>query len=257
MVKDAYYFPHDSNARNDPKIQALMSKYGYQGYGWYWAIIEILREQPEYKYPINKYTFDTFARIFQCDRNTTVEFINDCCHEFATEKSALLCMDEKNLWSESLIKRMKPIDERREKARESVYKRWNKYERNTFVEATKNDGNTSKVKESKVKESKVNSKNNIGALISEFTSNEELKTTINDFISMRNKIKKPMTERAVKMMLKKLNELSSNIETQIAILDQSITHCWQDIYPLKQDRPPDKPKSSNPFFDMLREEGKL
>ncbi len=31
--KDAYYFPHDCNARNDPKILALRSVFGAEGYG--------------------------------------------------------------------------------------------------------------------------------------------------------------------------------------------------------------------------------
>ena len=48
MSKDAYYFPHDSNARHDPKIVAMTAVYGMAGYGYYWAIIEILREQKDY-----------------------------------------------------------------------------------------------------------------------------------------------------------------------------------------------------------------
>ena len=31
--KDAYFFSHDCNARNDPKILALRSVYGAEGYG--------------------------------------------------------------------------------------------------------------------------------------------------------------------------------------------------------------------------------
>lgn len=31
--KDAYFFAHDCNARNDPKILALRSVYGAEGYG--------------------------------------------------------------------------------------------------------------------------------------------------------------------------------------------------------------------------------
>lgn len=152
-MKDAYYFPHDSNALDDPKISALISKYGFQGYGWFWAIVELLRNQPDYRYPINKYTFDTFARRLLCDRNTVVEYINDCCHEFADSNSALFCMDDEYIWSNSLLKRMSPIDIKRQKARESVRARWGN-ERNTNVIQTYNDSNTSKVKESKGKESK-------------------------------------------------------------------------------------------------------
>ena len=49
MSKDAYYFSHDSNARNDQRIMKIRMKYGIEGYGIYFGIIEILREQTDYK----------------------------------------------------------------------------------------------------------------------------------------------------------------------------------------------------------------
>jgi len=45
LSKDAYYFPHDSNARQDVKILKLRIKHGWAGYGLYWGIIEALRSQ--------------------------------------------------------------------------------------------------------------------------------------------------------------------------------------------------------------------
>ena len=59
-----------------------------------------------------------------------------------------------------------------------------------------------------------------------------------DFKEMRKKIKKPMTERAEEMLSSSLNKLSNNKIEQIAILNQSIFHCWQGVFPLK-----DKPAS--------------
>ena len=49
MSKDAYYFKHDAHARHDPKIRALINKYGLDGYGKFWVIIEMLREETTYK----------------------------------------------------------------------------------------------------------------------------------------------------------------------------------------------------------------
>lgn len=46
--KDAYYFSHDSNARQDEKIIALRMKLGWEGYGLYWALIEKLRDATNY-----------------------------------------------------------------------------------------------------------------------------------------------------------------------------------------------------------------
>lgn len=44
MAKDAFYFPHDFYARNDPKLQLLLMEHGLAGIGAYWCIVEILYE---------------------------------------------------------------------------------------------------------------------------------------------------------------------------------------------------------------------
>jgi hypothetical protein len=52
MTKDAYYFPHDSNAKDDPKCIMLIEELGLEGYGIFWVLIETLRDQPKYKAPM-------------------------------------------------------------------------------------------------------------------------------------------------------------------------------------------------------------
>ena len=82
---------------------------------------------------------------------------------------------------------------------------------------------------------------------------EGVQSAFNDFAKMRKtKLKKPMTDNAVKRMLNKLNSLSTDESIQIAILNQSEDNCWLDIYPLKTDKPKQQ-KSSNPFLDMVEE----
>lgn len=71
--------------------------------------------------------------------------------------------------------------------------------------------------------------------ITGYTQNEELQNALKAFVQMRSFIKKPMTEYALKLMLKKLDELGNNDTTKIAILNQSITHNWQGIFPLKNE----------------------
>ena len=71
--------------------------------------------------------------------------------------------------------------------------------------------------------------------IAEYTGNEELQNALKAFVQMRSFIKKPMTEYALKLMLKKLDELGNNDMTKIGILNQSITHNWQGIFPLKNE----------------------
>src|SRR5271156_3592816 len=52
MAKESYYFKHDRNARNDIKVVKLRRKYKLEGYGAFFALLEILSEQEEYKLPI-------------------------------------------------------------------------------------------------------------------------------------------------------------------------------------------------------------
>lgn len=82
---------------------------------------------------------------------------------------------------------------------------------------------------------------------------KNVRSAFDDFAKMRKtKLKKPMTDNAVKRMLNKLNSLSTDESIQIAILNQSEDNCWLDIYPLKTDKPKQQ-KSSNPFLDMVEE----
>ena len=52
MSKDAFYFSHDSNARNDLKCMRLRRLCGMAGYGLYWCVIEMLRDASEFRLPL-------------------------------------------------------------------------------------------------------------------------------------------------------------------------------------------------------------
>lgn len=44
MHKNSQYFPHDFNARGDQKIIKLRMAHGWEGYGVYWGIVEMMYE---------------------------------------------------------------------------------------------------------------------------------------------------------------------------------------------------------------------
>lgn len=70
-----------------------------------------------------------------------------------------------------------------------------------------------------------------------FFSDGTLQTTFEEFMDMRKKIKKPMTDGAIERCVKKVNKLSNNnIAIAIEILRQSIDHCWLDVYELKDNK---------------------
>lgn len=103
-------------------------------------------------------------------------------------------------------------------------------ESNTYNNTDNNTNNNILSKKERKRKSK-----SYDEQIAEYTENEELQNALKAFVQMRSFIKKPMTEYALKLMLKKLEELGNNDTTKIAILNQSITHNWQGIFPLKDE----------------------
>lgn len=77
---------------------------------------------------------------------------------------------------------------------------------------------------------KKNKKKNIKT----YSDDPELNQAILSFIEFRKGIKKPMTDHAVELLMKKLNGMSQYIPDQIEILNQSIMNGWQGIFPLKE-----------------------
>lgn len=69
-----------------------------------------------------------------------------------------------------------------------------------------------------------------------FPNDEKLDQAFIDYVNMRKKIKKPMTDKAIELAIKKLNELSNgDNDKAIAILNQSIMNSWQGLFPLKNE----------------------
>ena len=50
-MKEGIYFPHFSSSRNDRKIKRLRKSLGIEGYAIFFMLLEVLREQEEFKYP--------------------------------------------------------------------------------------------------------------------------------------------------------------------------------------------------------------
>lgn len=66
---------------------------------------------------------------------------------------------------------------------------------------------------------------------------EDLRLALREFEQMRAKIKKPLTGNAKDRLLAKLAKLSADERVQAQILEQSVDHCWQDVYALKDGAP--------------------
>lgn len=97
----------------------------------------------------------------------------------------------------------------------------------------------------------INNNSNVSSLRSEtYSDDPALNDAICGFIRFRAGIKKPMTDYAVKLLLAKLDKMTSNNADKIAILNNSIVNGWQGVFPLRDDK-----KGGNVFLDLAREEG--
>ncbi len=70
-------------------------------------------------------------------------------------------------------------------------------------------------------------------ILDSMVTDPKLKEALIEFIKMRKLSKKPPTDHALELLIKKLYQLSSNPETQILIVEQSILNNWQGFFPLK------------------------
>lgn len=146
MKKDAYYFSHDSNAKDDPKCVLLIEQLGLEGYGIFWVLLETLRDQPEYKYPLA--LIPALARRY----NTSAQKLEAVIRGYRLFELE----GDEFFFSDSLMRRMKHLEQKREKqsyaGKISAQRRTR-----TDVEQTLNirSASVEPVKESKEKESKV------------------------------------------------------------------------------------------------------
>ena len=215
-MKDAYYFPHDSNAKDDPKCTLLIEQLGLEGYGIFWVLIEILREQPDYKYPL--ILLPSIARKY----NTTLAKINVVVNKFELFEIE----NDSFFLSKSLINRMAPLDARK-RALSEAGKRGN-----VTKWGLSSGGDRNKKRREENKEE---------ILLSILTNethfeDSEINELFIEHLRIRKKIKAVNSRRAIDMLKNRLRELSdSNKNIAIKILNNAIINSWKSYYPLKKD----------------------
>lgn len=75
----------------------------------------------------------------------------------------------------------------------------------------------------------------------------KVNTIFNEFLELRKKLKAVNTDRAINMLINKLNEYDE--ETQYEMIEQSIVNSWKGIFELKN-----KKNKGYSFSDLLKEE---
>jgi predicted SpoU family rRNA methylase len=131
------------------------------------------------------------------------------------------------------LRLLRSMEEKISKARKSAQIRWNNaitdanaMQPHSECNASAMQNHANKRKEKKGKENKINeNKINIPAhLVDVWLA----------YVEMRKSIKKPMTDSAQIFGLSALEKISTDPDTQVKIVEQSVFNSWQGLFPLKE-----------------------
>ena len=129
MKKVNNYFSHDFNARNDIKLKKVNMKLGMEGIGLYWCIIECLYENNGYL------SFDDDIKLLAYELRVDEESIVNLIENFDLFKK-----NKNRFYSPSVLERLQKINDKANKNRENVLKRWEKAKK-----ASDNECNTTEI----------------------------------------------------------------------------------------------------------------
>lgn len=114
-----------------------------------------------------------------------------------------------------------------------------KVETQIRLDKNREDKNRLELEESSLEEDSIRKekkKSEFDLLIENYTDDLDLRNTIYEFIKMRKAIKAAMTSNALKLMLSKLDKLSSgDKDKKFKILEQSIMNSWKGLFELKNE----------------------
>ncbi len=102
-----------------------------------------------------------------------------------------------------------------------------------------------------IEEKTLNSSNKVTKMFDDYSENTDLRQALRDYSIMRNKIKAPLTDRAVTLLLNKLDTLASTEDLKIKLLENATLGNWKSVYPLKEEKQQQKQKP-NKFHNFIQ-----
>jgi len=75
----------------------------------------------------------------------------------------------------------------------------------------------------------------LAVILDSYTQNAELIEALEGFVEMRKRIKAPLTEHALSLLLKKLDGLGRSDAEKVEIVNQSVMNNWKGFFALKQE----------------------
>lgn len=209
------YFLHDTNARNDEKVTLLFIKYGYEGLGLFYSILEILGAQEK---PVSELVLKSQLKIGKrLEKQLTFMY-----------KIEILSVKNGDVFNENLLNFSEKYQIKKEKTRKKVYEWREKQTDSETVTSYNGESNQPKVKESKVKEIKENKKEPDFSIFNEY----EL-PIVKKWIDYRKEIKHPLTKSSIEQLRKAIDK-NGGVPGFKEIIDKSIMNGWQGLFPDKK-----------------------
>lgn len=238
-MKDSIYFSHDADARSDEKIISLIMAHGYEGYGIFWAIIEMLRTATNYKMQLD---FKRIAFALHVDSKKVESIICDfelfdCIGGLHNLHECKDDLHKKTFFSKSLNRRMKLKESISEKRRQAAMARWNGDAKGMQMHSKSNAGaeqvqcnkGKKEKKENKINKEKKYTPRDARLAVAHLDWIDD--KIWNEWIDFKVKVKASITERAIRKNIKQLRELGEHIANQV--LEQSLDKGWKGLFVLK------------------------
>lgn len=142
------YFPHDFTASRDSKIIELRKETGWEGYGLYWALLEMLGSDSDHELPTK---YNHLAWELRTDAGLLKKVVED----FGL---FTLADDGSSFYSERLSRQLEEMDVIRKKRQDAANKRWkNANAQDEECKCIANAQETECIKKEKKKNKNINS----------------------------------------------------------------------------------------------------
>jgi len=89
-MKETFYFPHDNNAHNDPKLMSVFMEVWLAWIWLYWILIELLHQQEDWK--ITKEQFDNYIQWYSMKENKWLALVEQLLSIYLTND--LFCLND-------------------------------------------------------------------------------------------------------------------------------------------------------------------
>lgn len=188
-------------------------------------------------------TNDYFAKLYNCTKQSVSSWIAQL-----KERGYVLIEFSYKEGSKEILNRYIKISEYPIQKKLNTPIQKNLKENNTFL-----FNNTSEYKERNIKERKKSGYDEVLSAVAD----DSLRDMYLEYIKMRKLIKAPMTDRALTMLIHRVESLEPNsIARQKKLLELAIVNNWKSVYPLKEEKTKSKCEQapSNVFLEMLKEE---